>query len=128
MAMKQTVMVKPQDAKSALHRLLGYVAEYKWILLACLLLSFAGNVAGLIGPSLAGSAINEAAAGVGKVNFENVRYFASRMLLCYIISSGALYCPSSFSTLFSTRPLQYGYPNLSRYPPAAPAYSNISFC
>lgn len=88
MANNQTVMVKPKDAKSALRRLLGYVAEYRWILLICLLLSFAGNVAGLMGPSLAGSAINEAAAGAGKVNFDKVRFFALRMLLCYLISSG----------------------------------------
>ena len=88
MASNQTVAVKPKDTKSALRRLLRYVADYKWILLVCLLLSFAGNVAGLIGPSLAGSAINEAAAGVGKVNFANVKSFALKMLLCYLVSSG----------------------------------------
>ena len=41
-------------------------------------------------------------------------------------SAGESYCPLSFSSLLRMRPLQNGYPNLSRYPPAAPAYSNMS--
>ena len=87
MPSKQTVMKKPKDTKGALRRLLSYISGYKWILILALLLSFAGNIAGLLGPSLAGSAINEAAAGAGKVNFQMVGYYAKRMLLCYLISS-----------------------------------------
>lgn len=87
MPSKQTVMNKPKDTKGALRRLLSYVSGYKWILILALLLSFAGNIAGLLGPSLAGSAINEAAAGAGKVNFPMVLFYAKRMLLCYLISS-----------------------------------------
>ena len=41
----------------------------------------------LLGPSMAGSAINEAAAGPGKVNFDRVFYYAGRMLFCYVCSS-----------------------------------------
>lgn len=87
MPSKQTVMNKPKDTKGALRRLLSYVSGYRRILIMALLLSFAGNVAGLLGPSLAGSAINEAAAGAGKVNFPMVLFYAKRMLLCYMISS-----------------------------------------
>ena len=84
---RQTVASKPKDTKKALRRILAYISEYKWALLIALLLSFAGNIAGLIGPSLAGSAINEAAAGAGKVNMDAVMYYAKRMLLCYLFSS-----------------------------------------
>ena len=87
MAQKQTVMKKPKDARGAFRRLLSYTKEYRWIFAAALVLSFGGNIAGLLGPSLAGSAINEAAAGAGKVNFPMVAYYAKRMLLCYLISS-----------------------------------------
>ena len=50
-------------------------------------LCFTSNVLALLGPSMAGSAINEAAAGPGRVNFDRVFYYAGRMLLCYVCSS-----------------------------------------
>ncbi len=82
-----TIMKKPEDTGGTLRRLLNYLAFYKWILLLILLLSVTANVLALLGPSLAGSAINEAAAGAGQVNFERVYYYARRMLLCYLCSS-----------------------------------------
>ena len=44
------------------------------------------NLLSLWGPNLAGSAINEAAAGAGRVSFDRVAYYALRMLLCYAAS------------------------------------------
>ncbi len=82
-----TVMKKPKDTGGTLRRLVRYLAVYKWVLLLVLILSVVANVLSLLGPSLAGSAINEAAAGVGKVNFERVFYYAKRMLICYVCSS-----------------------------------------
>lgn len=69
------------------HRVLSYIGQYKWILLLVFALCFVSNILALLGPSLAGSAINEAAAGAGKVNFERVLYYAKRMLICYVLSS-----------------------------------------
>lgn len=83
----QTVAVKPKNTKKAVARLLSYVSEYKAVLLLALLLSFAGNVAGLIGPGMAGSAIDAASAGAGKVDMNAVMFYAKRMLLCYLFSS-----------------------------------------
>ncbi|MCD8144518.1 MAG: ABC transporter ATP-binding protein/permease [Oscillospiraceae bacterium] len=80
-------MKKPKDTGGTLRRLVRYLAVYKWVLLLVLILSVVANVLSLLGPSLAGSAINEAAAGVGKVNFERVFYYAKRMLICYVCSS-----------------------------------------
>lgn len=82
-----TVMKKPKDTGGTLRRLIKYLAEYKWILLTVLILCLTSNVLSLLGPSLAGAAINEAAAGAGKVNFQRVFYYAQRMLICYVISS-----------------------------------------
>ncbi|MCD7868323.1 MAG: ABC transporter ATP-binding protein/permease [Clostridiales bacterium] len=80
-------MKKPKDTRGTLRRLIAYMADYKWILLLVLLLCLVSNILALLGPGLAGSAINEAAAGVGKVNFQKVFYYAKWMLLCYGCSS-----------------------------------------
>ncbi|MCD7817923.1 MAG: ABC transporter ATP-binding protein, partial [Lachnospiraceae bacterium] len=82
-----TVMKKPKDTSGTFRRLIRYLASYKWILLLVLVLCLISNILSLLGPSLAGSAINEAAAGVGKVNFERVYYYAKWMLICYVCSS-----------------------------------------
>ncbi len=87
MAKRDAVMKKPKDTKGTLLRLLGYMKEFKWIILFVLILSFASNVLALFGPKLAGEAINEAAAGKGKVNFDKVYFYAGRMLLFYLVSS-----------------------------------------
>ena len=87
MAWNGSVMKKPKNTKGALLRILSYIADYKWILLLVIVLSILSNVLALLGPSLAGSAINEAAAGAGKVNFDNVFYYVKRMLVFYLGSS-----------------------------------------
>lgn len=87
MAARDTIRRKPKDTKKALRRLLSYIGRHKWTLMLALSLCFAGNVLALLGPSLAGSAINEAAAGPGRVDFDRVYYYAGRMLLCYVLSS-----------------------------------------
>ena len=78
---------KPKDTRGTLRRILSYLASYRWIIAVILLLSVVSNVLSLLGPSFAGSAINEASAGMGKVNFDRVYYYAKRMLLVYVASS-----------------------------------------
>ncbi len=84
---KIAVRHKPKDAKGTFLRLLRYTAEYKWVLLLVAALCVTSNVLALFGPSLAGKAIGEAAAGAGKVNFERVGHYARRMLLFYVSSA-----------------------------------------
>ena len=79
---RDTVMKKPKDTRGALRRMLEYLGPWKFAIVGILLLSLVSNLLGLWGPSLAGSAIREAAAGAGKVNFAAVRHDASLMLLC----------------------------------------------
>lgn len=78
---------KPKDAKGTLKRLVSYVSQHRGILALVLILCLLSNVLALAGPSLAGQAINEAAAGKGRVNFARVYHLAFLMLGCYITSS-----------------------------------------
>ena len=87
MARRDAIMVKPKDSRKALRRLLRYLGQFRVLILLVAVLCFASNILSLWGPNLAGSAINEAAAGKGNVNFERVSYFALRMLICYVTAS-----------------------------------------
>ncbi|MBO4976727.1 MAG: ABC transporter ATP-binding protein [Lachnospiraceae bacterium] len=87
MASRDAVLKKPKDTKGTFIKLLRYLKDFKWILAVVVVLSITSNILSLLGPSLAGNAINEAAAGAGKVNFEKVYYYAKRMLLFYLASS-----------------------------------------
>ena len=82
-----TVMKKPKDTRGSLLKLLKYVGQYKYVIAAVLAMAAVSNVLSLLGPNLAGKAINEAAAGVGKVNFDAVMYYAKRMLIVYVSAS-----------------------------------------
>ena len=87
MARRDSVMQKPKDSRGAFRRLLAQLGPFRWLILLVACLCLTSNLLSLWGPNLAGSAINEAAAGRGKVNFDRVWYFARRMLLCYVASS-----------------------------------------
>ena len=87
MARRDSIMYKPNDARSALRRLVSFLGPFRWLIALVAVLCVTSNLLSLWGPNLAGSAINEAAAGPGKVNFERVSYYALRMLLCYLTSS-----------------------------------------
>ena len=87
MAARDHVMVKPKDSKGAFRRLAAYLGAFKLPILIVALLCVTSNILALWGPNLAGSAINEAAAGPGKVDFSKVAYFAQRMLIVYVASS-----------------------------------------
>ena len=87
MAKRDSIMTKPKDSKGAFIRLLSYLGAFKALILLVAVLCLISNVLSLWGPTLAGSAINEAAAGEGQVNFERVAYFAVRMLAVYVSSS-----------------------------------------
>ena len=87
MAKRDTVMVKPKDTRGTLRRMISFLGPFAPLLLLVAALCVASNLLALWGPSLAGAAINEAAAGKGKVDFERVQFYAFRMLICYVSSS-----------------------------------------
>lgn len=86
MASFDSVRKKPKDTKGTFLRMLAYMGQYKKVLFGVFVLCIISNLLALLGPNLAGKAINEASAGVGKVDFDRVSYYAIRMLLCYVAS------------------------------------------
>lgn len=84
---RQTVLKKPKDVKTTLIRMIRYLGEYKLIIVLICVLCFVSNILALLGPNLAGRAINAAAAGEGKVDFDKIAYYLKRMLAFYVISS-----------------------------------------
>ena len=100
---RDTVMKKPKDTRGTLRRMLTYLGPWKYVILGVIALSLTGNLLNLWGPSLAGSAIREAAAGPGKVNFDAVRRYAGLMLLCYLSSALIGFGISLIMTLVSKR-------------------------
>ena len=87
MAPRQTIMHKPKDTKGALLRLISYLGDFRITIVVILVMCLGSNILSLLGPSFAGKAINEAAAGQGAVNFANVYHYAGIMLICYLTSS-----------------------------------------
>ncbi len=87
MAARDSIRRKPKDTKGTLRKMIAYLESYKWIMAVVIVLCIISNILALLGPSLAGNAINEAAAGAGKVDFDKVFYYAKRMLFVYVSSS-----------------------------------------
>ena len=87
MARRDSIMHKPNDARGTLGRMLAFLGPFRLLIALVAVLCVLSNALALWGPNLAGSAINEAAAGAGKVNFSRVWYYAVRMLICYGVSS-----------------------------------------
>ena len=103
MARRDTVMKKPKDARGTLRRMIRYLGPWKYVIAGIVALSLFSNLLNLWGPSLAGAAIREAAAGAGKVNFEAVGRNASLMLLCYVGSALLGFGISMVMTMISRR-------------------------
>lgn len=78
---------KPKDTWYVLKRLGQYLMKYKCLLLIALILSIGSNFLALLGPMLAGHAINAIEPGKGKVVFNEVFYYGKLMALFYIGSS-----------------------------------------
>ena len=78
---------KPKNAKSTLQRVIRYLAAYRFVILGIFLLCILSNVLSLMGPSFAGSAVNAAAAGKGKVDFPVVFVYAKKNAggLCHFL-------------------------------------------
>ncbi len=80
-------MKKPKDSKGTFKKMVKYLSHYKPALAVIFILCIISNVFALLGPKLAGEAINEAAAGVGLVNFDNITRYVILMLIFYLTSS-----------------------------------------
>jgi ATP-binding cassette subfamily B protein len=97
---------KPKDTKYVLKRLWYYIFQYKWLLLLAILLTVISNMLALFGPMLSGYAIDAIEPGRGLVGFRTVFYYASWMILFYIISSLLSYILSVLMIRFSQKIVQ----------------------
>lgn len=86
---------RPKDKKGAMVRLTSYIIKYRAYLFAAVILGTAGNVAALVGPMIAGKAIDVISAGKGNVNFNKVMFYAVCLFIFYIISSVMTYILST---------------------------------
>lgn len=75
-----------KNKKATLLRLTLYLMQYKWLLLVALILTVGSNLFALIGPMLSGYAV-DAIVGIGKVQFDQVFYYAGWMIVFYLVSS-----------------------------------------
>ena len=87
MARRDSIMTKPRDSRGAFRRMLSYLGAFRLPIVLVIALCVASNLLALEGPNLAGKAITAAAAGKGLVDFDQVTYFALRMLIVYVSSS-----------------------------------------
>ena len=78
---------KPKDAKGALARLARYTLPFRRQLILFCLCALLSNLGSLMGPKLAGHAINAAAAGAGQVDFQLVGHYVVQMLAVYGVSA-----------------------------------------
>ena len=63
---------KPKNIRSTLLRLLKYMMQFKWMLLAAVFMTVTANLLALKGPRLAGEAI-DLIVGPNNVDFDGVR-------------------------------------------------------
>ena len=97
---------RPKDTKRALRRLLAYLKPFRWAVLFSCLCSFFGNILNLLGPKFAGNAIDAAAAGAGKVDFQLVTHYATFMLIAYALSNVLSFCVNLMMMRVSRRVAQ----------------------
>lgn len=79
--------VGPKNRKKVLMRLWRYLYQYKRYLAVAMILTFSTNILSLIGPSLAGYAIDAFGATKGQVDFDKVFFYIFWMLGLYLFSS-----------------------------------------
>lgn len=94
---------RPKDTRGTLRRTLSYLSAYNGLIILILAMSVVSNILSLLGPSYAGSAINEASAGIGMVDFTKVSYYAKRMLIVYVSSSLLTVIINALMTYISKR-------------------------
>jgi ATP-binding cassette subfamily B protein len=79
--------IGPKNRKKVLMRLWRYLYQYKLYLAGAMLLTFSTNILSLIGPSLAGYAIDAFGTTKGQVDFNKVFFYIFWMLGLYLFSS-----------------------------------------
>lgn len=88
---QENIGQKPMNRRNTIFRLGNYMMQYKFLLFLALLLTISSNLFSLIGPMLSGYAIDAIEPGMGRVQFQQVFFYAGWMVLFYVISSALSY-------------------------------------
>lgn len=83
--------LSPKNRRLVLIRLWKYLFKYKYLLFLAMALTFSSNLLALIGPALAGKAIDAFGTSAGEVDFPQVFRYIAMMLVFYAASSGFAY-------------------------------------
>lgn len=83
--------LSPKNRRLVLIRLWKYLFKYKYLLFLAMALTFSSNLLALIGPALAGKAIDAFGTSAGEVDFPQVFRYIVMMLVFYAASSGFAY-------------------------------------
>ena len=82
---------KPKNAKRTLLRIIKYMAVYKWVVVALVIVAFLSNIGNLMGPQLAGEAIAVVEEGYkqgpGRIDMDSVTRYALLMIVFYVGST-----------------------------------------
>ncbi len=78
---------KPKDARKTLLRILKYLGKHRITVTLLVLLAFLSNLGNLMGPRLAGKAIEATEAGTGNINMNTVVHYAILMAVFYVGSN-----------------------------------------
>jgi len=93
---------KPKNIRSTLLRLLKYMMQFKWMLLAAVFMTVTANLLALKGPRLAGEAI-DLIIGPNNVDFAGVLHYVKQMLVYYGASTIMNFLVSVFMIHVSRR-------------------------
>lgn len=85
--MKGSTLSYMREKRGTLGRLAGYLLHYKGWLALALFMTIASNSLALIGPLLSGYAVDALEPGMGKVDFEQVFFYAGWMVAFYVLSA-----------------------------------------
>lgn len=83
--------LSPKNRRLVLIRLWKYLFKYKYLLFLAMALTFSSNLLALIGPALAGKAIDAFGTSAGEVDFPQVFRYIVMMLVFFAASSGFAY-------------------------------------
>ena len=101
---KETVTPeKKASRRRVLLRVLGYMAEHRWLMLTALCIMVISNVITLLAPYYSGLVINAVEPGAGKVDFDTVWRYCILLVIIYVVGAILTYLLSFMMVKISQR-------------------------
>lgn len=101
---KETVTPeKKTSRRRVLLRVLGYIAEHRWLMLLSLAIMIIANVITLLAPYYSGLVINAVEPGAGKVDFGTVGHYCILLVIIYAVGAALTYLLSFMMVKISQR-------------------------